>query len=318
MGNDNTNQPYSNRKRDMVECRHCYAQIDKRAKICPYCRKPQKKSHIVAIIFMIILLVIAAVLAVIVLKLYSRHKLMENSRTMDETEYKQYCKEVTYDDLMRDEDAMKGQDVTFTGEIIQAAGRYTYRLAIDNPDKLINADAVLLRVVSEEKIIEGDRITVYGTSVGFTSYTGVLGNTVTVPYIYVAYYDVEEVIPMPTNETQSITEEATAAEIQVQITAGESNEYAESLTLNAGTEFEETQYVYYLPAGRYDVTNLSETTEQISLYSRETHVTEEGWEEPAESIFSAVLDAGETTEMIIGDDQYIEIHEPAIIEVKSK
>ncbi len=30
---------------------------------------------------------------------------------------------------------------------------------------------------------------IYGTSMGFESYTGLLGQSVTVPYIYVAYYD---------------------------------------------------------------------------------------------------------------------------------
>jgi len=60
---------------------------------------------------------------------------------------------------------------------------------------------------------------------------------------------------------------------------------------------------------------LSDYSAQISVYSRGIHVTEEGWEEPKEFIFAKVLSAGESTEITIGEDQYIEIHEPDIIEL---
>ena len=175
---------------ETVKCRYCYADIDKRAKICPFCRKKQKKSKVGAVIFLIFLLIVAAVVGVIGAGTYSRYKLTEHSRTMSADEFKDQCKVVTYDELMRSEDALKGQDVTLKGTILQVVGENTYRLAIDKPGESFSADAVLIRIPSNsDRIIEDDVMIIYGTSMGFESYTGLLGQSVTVPYIYVAYYD---------------------------------------------------------------------------------------------------------------------------------
>lgn len=103
----------------------------------------------------------------------------------------------------------------------------------------------------------------------------------------------------------------------ITLIAGENNEYAELLTMNAGTEFEETQYVYYLPAGTYTATNINENYPgQINVYSRDISVNEEGLEEPAETFFVKLLQVGESTEVTINKDQYIEIHEPDQFELQ--
>ena len=109
---------------------------------------------------------------------------------MPEDEFRESCSVVTYDQLMRDENGLKGQDVSFQGEILQDAGNNLYRLGIDDPEAFISTDAVLLTIPGNtSKLIEGDEILIYGTSLGMKSYEGLMGQTVTVPYIYVAYYD---------------------------------------------------------------------------------------------------------------------------------
>ncbi len=97
------------------------------------------------------------------------------------------------------------------------------------------------------------------------------------------------------------------------LTAGEKGEYGELMTLNKDTEFEETQYVYYIPAGVYIATNRGEYTDQISIYSREIVITSEGWEEPAETFGAHLIQPGKTAEIHIAENQYIEIHEPSIL-----
>ena len=187
--NEIARDPYTAEEPGMVKCRHCYAKIDKRAKICPYCRKKQKKSKVIYIILLIILIFIALVLGAVALTLYNRHKLTDRARTLPHDEFVAGCKEVTYEDMMRSDDGMKGQDVTFRGEIIQVAGNDLYRLAVKKPDELYSSDAVLLTITgNSEKIIENDEMIVYGTSMGMESYQGLMGQTVTVPHIYVAYY----------------------------------------------------------------------------------------------------------------------------------
>lgn len=123
---------------------------------------------------------------------------------------------------------------------------------------------------------------------------------------------------IPTNT--SVVEQSIVSEENqnstITLVAGEENEYAELLTLNAGTEFEKSQFVYYLPIGTYMAKNVSSYPSQINVYSRETHITEEGWEEPGETIFVKLLQVGESVELAIDDNQYIEIHKPDIIELQ--
>ena len=74
---------------------------------------------------------------------------------------------------------------------------------------------------------------------------------------------------------------------------------------------EETFYAYYIPAGVYTVTNVGEYMGQISVCSSEIHVTEEGWEEPAEVGDVALLDVNESATITIGENQYVKVPEPA-------
>lgn len=138
--------------------------------------------------------------------------------------------------------------------------------------------------------------------------------------------DEDKVINSEANDYASDTETSVEASsetatiesdsIIIQLVAGEEGEYGDLLTLNKGTELEETQYVYHIPAGEYIVTNIGDNMGQINIYSDETHVTDEGWEEPAESFYIKLLDVGESDTFTIEDGQYIEIHEPDIFQLE--
>lgn len=123
------------------------------------------------------------------------------------------------------------------------------------------------------------------------------------------------IVPATTTPKTSapIATVAPESSLRFTLTAGEKGEYGELMTLNKDTEFEETQYVYYIPAGVYIATNCGEYTDQISIYSREIVITSEGWEEPAETFGAHLIQPGETAEMHIEENQYIEIHEPSIL-----
>lgn len=92
------------------------------------------------------------------------------------------------------------------------------------------------------------------------------------------------------------------------ITNGEVGEYGFEKTLNAGTDGEETKVCYHIPAGTYSVKNIGEYAGGINVYSDETHVTSEGWEEPAESGDGGQIQPGESMDITIGDGQYLEIN----------
>ncbi len=125
--------------------------------------------------------------------------------------------------------------------------------------------------------------------------------------------DIEEIENNDT-ETENMVGIQDEEKLSFELVAGVSGEYGTSVTFNAGTEFEDTFYAYYVPLGIYVVTNKGEYANQINVYSQETHVTEEGWEEPAEVIDVKLIDAEKSDTITIEDGQYIKIVEPAIFE----
>ena len=98
------------------------------------------------------------------------------------------------------------------------------------------------------------------------------------------------------------------------LTAGEAGEYGRTITYNEGTEFEDTFYAYYVPAGTYTVTNKGKYMSQINVYSDDKVTTEEGWEEPATVGAVKLLDVGKSETITVENGQHIEIDEPSVFE----
>lgn len=103
-------------------------------------------------------------------------------------EYKKQCMAVSYDEIARDANGMKSALVTFSGEIIQATDD-TYRLRVeDNIDNVVLFQYHLSD--DEERVLEGDTVTIWGVSKGLYTYKTVLGNKITVPRIDVKYLEI--------------------------------------------------------------------------------------------------------------------------------
>ena len=115
----------------------------------------------------------------------------------------------------------------------------------------------------------------------------------------------------PTTEATEPSTTAPKATVSIELIAGEAGEYGELFSINKDTEFEETYYIYHIPAGTYTVTNTGEYMSQFNVYSDEIVVNDSGWEEVAESFYVEVLDVGESDTFTIEDGQFIEIHDPA-------
>lgn len=117
-----------------------------------------------------------------------------------------------------------------------------------------------------------------------------------------------------TPSTVPVATEAVAAEevaaAEILLVPGEQGEYGELITLNADTEFEETYYVYRLPAGTYTVTNVGEYANQFNVYGDTIYQTAEGWDELSDVFYVKLMDVGESDTITIEDHQIIEIHEP--------
>lgn len=99
--------------------------------------------------------------------------------------------------------------------------------------------------------------------------------------------------------------------LSFELIAGVAGEYGELFTLNYGTEFEDTYYVYRIPTGNYTVTNIGEYTSQINVYSDKIKTNSDGLQEPEETIYVKLLDVEESDIVYIPDGCYIEIRKPA-------
>lgn len=114
------------------------------------------------------------------------------------------------------------------------------------------------------------------------------------------------------SDSQSNTDNGT----KIVLTAGEAGEYGVPFTMNEGTEFEETYYIYHIPTGTYKVTNTGAYTTQVSVYSDETTITEDGWEEVAETFEVKLIDAGQSDTITVPEGAHVDIQEPAVIELE--
>ena len=110
----------------------------------------------------------------------------------------------------------------------------------------------------------------------------------------------------PANTTTTTQEQ----KLSFELVAGELGEYGSMITLNKGNSAANTRCVYHIPAGTYKVTNIGRYMDQIGVYSDETHITEEGWEEPAESFYVKLLDVNASDTFSIQEGQYVYIAEP--------
>lgn len=100
-------------------------------------------------------------------------------------------------------------------------------------------------------------------------------------------------------------------DLQFYLEAGTKGAYGRILTYNSGTEFEETLYAYYVPSGRYIVSNKGSYRTQVNVYSNEIHLVN-GWEEPKETN-CYILDKNQTIEIEVKNGFHIEILEPTYI-----
>ena len=98
-----------------------------------------------------------------------------------------------YEKISRDPDQYKGQYVKFSGRVLQVCEesdsptKYsTYRIATDGYGDVIFA---CIDTYGKPRILEDDRVTVYGVCDGLMSYESVMGEKITIPLIYVAEYE---------------------------------------------------------------------------------------------------------------------------------
>lgn len=114
----------------------------------------------------------------------------------EENNYKNSCKSLTFKELARNPDNVKNTKVKLTGEVIQVMEGTTYnaiRLNITKSSYGYYSDTVYIKYIpkaGEDKILENDIVTIWGTAQGDCTYTTVLKSEVTLPLIEAKYINI--------------------------------------------------------------------------------------------------------------------------------
>lgn len=176
-------------------CKYCRSEIDKKARVCPHCQKKQGTGCGTLVLFCIIVAIGFSVAAV---KLSESGGTSTSSSNVEseiilESEYRKTCKSVPYETIARAKDGLKGERLTFTGEIIQAtSGKYRMNVT---KGEYFYTDTIVFDINENklsENILEGDIVTIWGESEGLYTYKSVLKTEVTVPRIEVAFIERNE------------------------------------------------------------------------------------------------------------------------------
>lgn len=114
----------------------------------------------------------------------------------EEKNYKDSCKKITFEELARNPEKVKGTKVRLTGEVVQVSENNIsigMRVNITENEYGWYEDTVYIIYYpedGEDKILEDDIITIYGTAEGEYSYTSVMGAYITIPKILAEYVEI--------------------------------------------------------------------------------------------------------------------------------
>lgn len=117
------------------------------------------------------------------------------------------------------------------------------------------------------------------------------------------------------NKTETVadndeTDEAQGDEFEFDfvIENDELGEYGKIYIFNEGTEFEDKEIEYFIPAGTYIVKNISGYQGQFAIQKDEVVVNDDGWEEPGEVKEVYIIKPGDEIEFTIEEGYYLDIN----------
>lgn len=119
-------------------------------------------------------------------------------KEQEETEFKASCQTYTFEQMARNPENFKGTNVKVVGEVVQAlygSSGVDLRVNITKQGNYSTYYTDTIYVVyypenGEDKILEDDIVTIYGTSQGDYSYTSTIGSQVTLPLVYGKYIEI--------------------------------------------------------------------------------------------------------------------------------
>ncbi|MBR4711454.1 MAG: hypothetical protein IKP10_05430 [Clostridia bacterium] len=117
-------------------------------------------------------------------------KLNDGSSLISKSDYTKACTVVQYTSVERNPEQYKGKKIKVTGKVIQVmeSGSNSVVLRVSESDDKVWY-VTYKRANGESRILEDDRVTIYGECSGIVTYTTVWGSSVTVPGVNAVYID---------------------------------------------------------------------------------------------------------------------------------
>jgi RecJ-like exonuclease len=177
------------------KCKYCKEEIDRKATVCPHCQKKQGAGCLNTLVGIVLVLLIGGFLLSRCSSFQEGYKdAKENSKISSEAskyseeDYKKACRTVTFEEIARDKNALKGEKVMFTGEVVQVMDDL-FRVDITKTEYGYT-DTIAFDIDTgklSENILEGDIVTIWGESKGFYTYTSILNQEITIPRVRAVY-----------------------------------------------------------------------------------------------------------------------------------
>ncbi len=168
---------------NLLECKYCHQKYEKGYTICPHCHKRQGNS--IGLSFFIIFAV-CFLFGIISFHFIDKYIIKKTN----DTDYKDTCILVDYENLVRKPKDYKGKDVKVIGEVVKVEGYdtgYGNEMIITINANLFEGSAEHLITIDysdnsyEQGFIEGDIITVYG------KYNSINGNMPNIEAKYIVF-----------------------------------------------------------------------------------------------------------------------------------
>lgn len=202
-----------------VNCKKCGFRYSKSFINCPKCGAG-RKSHVARTIILCILgILVVSIIALSYMadeteyhtdnakqtsyeqkQTSKKQTAYENPKTISKEEYIASCENVAYEDIARNPAKQTGKNAVFTGEVVQVieGDGLTVALRVNTyADDFLGYidDTIYVEYTrksnTEDRILEDDIVTMYGEVKGTKTYTTVLGNQVTIPYLAAKYIEIE-------------------------------------------------------------------------------------------------------------------------------
>ncbi len=184
-------------KKETKVCKYCQSEIPKKAKICPNCRKKQKKAT--GCLTTILIVFVILVLFIFIFGSGNNgvdKETIQTAKDIPVDTFKSQCQTISYSDLMRTPDNFKGNYIKLEVQVSQVLGDTNYVVYTkgkdDSKEYGYYGDQYSIydnREDKSTKLIEDDFVTMYGIYGGTENITTITGESKDIPLMNLLYIE---------------------------------------------------------------------------------------------------------------------------------